>query len=83
MTTITWDTHALITELKAAGFSEKQTETQVKVMSTALQSGLATKVDISTVRHDLKEMELRMTLRFGGMLAVSVTILAVLDKIWK
>ena len=75
MTAITFDTHAFVKELKAVGFTEEQAETQVKVMSVALESSLATKADISLVRQEIKEMELRLTLRFGAMLAVSVGVI--------
>ena len=66
-----FDTHQAVKALTKAGFSETQAETVVSTVREALGGGdLATKTDL----HDL---ELRMTLRLGGMmLAVGGLIVA-------
>ncbi|MFQ5647234.1 MAG: hypothetical protein ACE5GM_09910 [bacterium] len=78
METIIFDTLAYANKLKTVGVPEQQAEIQAETLAEIIESNLVTK-------RDLKELELRLkydlTLRFGGMLAVSTTILAVLMKI--
>ena len=86
MTTITFDTHAFIKRFKSAGFTEEQAETQVQAISEAMEAKeLATKGDLAAMeerlRKDIAELELRITLRFGGMLAVAVAVIAMLNKL--
>jgi len=45
MTTATFDTHAAVKKLQAAGFSEQQAETQIAVLADAVGAGTATKQD--------------------------------------
>lgn len=82
--TIVFDTLDSMKRLKAVGFTEEQAETQTRIIAEVIDERLATKQDLET---KLKELELRLkhdlTLRFGGMLAVSVAVIAVLDKVWK
>jgi len=58
---ITFDTHAAVKELEAAGFSEQQAEVLTRQQSRLIEEELATK-------RDLKEMEQRITIRLGGMI---------------
>ena len=88
MATMTFDTHAFVKKFKSAGFTEEQAETQVQAISEAMEAKeLATKKDSESLHRDLKELELRLrhdlTLRFGGMLAVAVGVIVMLDKVWK
>ena len=68
MATTGFDTHKAVKALTEAGFSETQAESVVSTVSDAIGGDLATKAD-------LKELELRMTLRFGGMIIAAVAIL--------
>lgn len=86
--TITFDTHAFVKRFRSVGFTEEQAETQVKALSEALETkDLATKGDLVVMEERLRknsaEQELRLTLRFGGMLAVAVAVIVMLDKVWK
>ncbi|MBF0141977.1 MAG: DUF1640 domain-containing protein [Magnetococcales bacterium] len=51
---VTFDTHAYIKELKAAGFTEEQAEVQSKALSSIFRANL----DELATRRDLKELEL-------------------------
>ena len=64
MTTITFDTLKFVETLKASGFEEPQ----AKGMATAIQEvqksnldALATKTDILGVKHEIRELELRLS----------------------
>ena len=94
MTAITFDTLEFTESLKSPGFNESQ----AKGMAVAIQKvqqanleALATKADITGVKRDLQELatkrdlaeqELRLTLRFGGMLAVAVAVIVMLGKVF-
>ena len=86
MTVLTFDTHEFVTTLKKAGFVEEQAEAVVNTVKKAqTESDLATKADLNRVandlRHEMRELEHRLTIRLGGMLVIAVGVLAVLIKI--
>jgi len=69
MATVTFDTLKFVETLKEAGVPE----TQAKAFSTAVRESheaadVATKGDIVDLRHEIKELELRMTSRFDTKL---------------
>ena len=70
--TISFDTHALVKELKSAGFTEEQAEAQVMALSKTLGEfqefhtlHLATKQDILAVKQDILvvKQELKQDIR--------------------
>jgi hypothetical protein len=67
MTTITFDTHKFIRTLKDASVPESQAEAE-----------LATKRDIDDVR---REMEQRLIIKLGALVAFAIGIVAVLVKL--
>ena len=71
MTSIPIDTTGLIEKLKGHGFTEDQALGITEALRDFDQTQLAT-------RSDLKELELRLLVRFGGMLAVAVAFLTAL-----
>lgn len=71
---IPFDTLAYSKKLVAAGFTPLQAEVQAETMAELLNDQLVTK-------KDLLEMELRLTLKLGAMIALSVGIMATLVKI--
>ncbi|MEO5337917.1 MAG: CCDC90 family protein [Magnetospirillum sp. WYHS-4] len=59
MNVVTLDTHAIVKELQAAGFSEPQAEAVTRVVKQAQDidlSHLATKDDIKDVRTEIKDV---------------------------
>ena len=72
--TIAFDTLAYAKRLIAAGVPAKQAEIQVEIFAEIIDEQIATK-------RDLKEMEMRITIRLGSMMAASIAIVAVLVKL--
>ncbi|MCH8841478.1 MAG: DUF1640 domain-containing protein [SAR324 cluster bacterium] len=72
--TILFDTHAYVKKLKEAGASEKQAEVHAQALADLVNDKLATK-------QDLRELELRMTVRLGAIVTVGIGVVAVLVKI--
>ncbi|WP_297260773.1 hypothetical protein [uncultured Desulfovibrio sp.] len=57
--------------LEAAGFTRQQAETQANILAEVIDERVATK-------QDLRELELRLVVRFGAMLAAGVGLLSAL-----
>jgi hypothetical protein len=68
MAQLTFDTLAFVKRLAAAGMNARQAEAMAEALSEHAFTEVATKID-------LKEVELRLTLRMVGM---SVAIIAIL-----
>ena len=86
MNAITFDTYQLISDLKEVGFNERQAEAVVNTIKKSHKDAdVATKGDIKDLRHEMRELEHRLsnqlTMRFGVMLAAAVGMLAVLMEI--
>lgn len=62
--------------LRAAGFTEKQAEAQVEIISDYVEHGIATK-------RDLKELELRLTIRTAAIVGSIVGFFSVLETLLK
>ena len=75
MSTTTFDTHLLITNLKKAGFNDVQAEAVLDTVKTAQ------KESASATKSDLRELEYRMTIKFLLMQGATIGILAVLMKV--
>lgn len=72
MTTTTFDSLSYFEKLKAAGVPEAQAKVQTETLREVIESSLVTK-------RDLKELELRLTIRLGGIaIACTALLLAVL-----
>lgn len=69
-----FDTHAYVRKLKAAGFTEEQAEIQAETLSEIVEERLSTK-------RELKELELRLTIRLGAIMAAGIVIAATLVKL--
>ena len=74
MAAIMFDTHAFVKELTQAGMPEKQAEVLAHSQTKLIDEKLATK-------QDLKELELRLTLRLGSMMVVAIGVVAALVKL--
>ncbi|HEY3912745.1 MAG TPA: hypothetical protein VGM07_23065 [Stellaceae bacterium] len=85
----TLDTHELVKDLKASGFTEAQAEAVTRAVRLAQDldlSSLATKTDIADLRREIAEVELRLikwvigvgiaaALAVGGMILTATQIL--------
>ena len=74
MSTIVFDTHAFVKELTQAGMPEAQAEVLARSQATLIDEKPATK-------QDLKELELRLTIRLGSMMVVAIGVVAALVKL--
>ncbi len=71
---VAFDTLVYARKLKNAGFSEEQAEVQAEALAAVVTETRATK-------HDLRELEYRLTLRLGAMMTVAVGAVAALTKL--
>ena len=79
MNAVTFDTYQFVNELKQAGFNDPQAEAVVNAIKRShKEADIATKLDLE---RGLRELEYRLTMRFGVMLAAAVGILAVLIRV--
>lgn len=70
-----FDTHKAFTTLVEAGFTERQAQALLDVG----REGFGALVTKDHLDARLRELELRLTLRFGAMVAAGVAILAALE----
>ena len=85
MSSITFDSYPIYTELKEAGFNDQQAEAMVNTFKRVYEdANLATKGDIKELRqemrHEMRELRYQIIISLGGMIAVAVAILAALIK---
>lgn len=71
---VTFDTLAYAKKLKAVGVPEKQAEVQAETFAAIVEDQLATK-------QDLKELELRLTIRLGAIVTTGIVVVAALVKL--
>ena len=76
MSATIFDTLGYFEKLKAVGVPEEQAKVQAGALRELIEDKLATK-------QDLKELEYRLTIRFGGMIAAAVAVLAALIALLK
>ena len=74
MSAVVFDTHAFVKRLTQVGMPEEQAELLAHSQATLINEQLATK-------RDLKDLELRLTLRLGSMMVTAVGIAAVLARV--
>ncbi len=61
-------------KLREAGVPDEQAEAQVSILHDIVESNLATK-------RDLKKLELRMTIKLGGLMVVCIGIVVALSNL--
>ncbi len=75
MATVTFDTHKFIRKLCESGMPDAQAEAVADAFREAQgEADLATK-------PDLRELELRLTIKIGDMLVIAVGVLAAVLKL--
>ena len=78
MSTITFDTHEFIKRLKSVGFSEEQAEVFAAEHRRIIEDNLVTKEHLDM---RLRKLEYRLIIKLGGMMMVSVIVVAALVKL--
>ena len=92
MAALFFDTHKAVKDLQEAGFDESQAEAVVGTVGTAIIGNVATTQDVrdvrqeisdlrSELRSELQAMELRITLRMGGLIVAGVGLIIALDQL--
>ncbi|MGI9213141.1 MAG: DUF1640 domain-containing protein [Methylococcaceae bacterium] len=85
MTSITFDTHAFVKRLKTVGFTEEQAEVFAEEQARLIEDKLATKNDLIelelNLRRDMKELEYRIVIKLGALIAFSIGVVAMLVKL--
>ena len=93
MAVVTFDTLKFVKTLEAAGVPPQQAEAMSAAVRDSHETAdLVTKGDlrelktdllheISDVRHELKQLEQRMTIKLGSMLAIAVGVIAAVVKL--
>ncbi|MBL8698439.1 MAG: DUF1640 domain-containing protein [Alphaproteobacteria bacterium] len=84
MSNVAFDTLKLAKRLEEVGFAPNQAAATSSAIADAMSdliANLATKTDIVLLRRDMAEIELRMTVKLGAMLAAAVGITAGLVKL--
>jgi hypothetical protein len=88
MATITFDTLKFSKRLKDAGVPEMQAEAEAEALSEVLEvnlKDLVTKEDLSRemdlLRRDMRDMEQRIIIKLGMLMAASIGIVAALVKL--
>jgi hypothetical protein len=80
MTTVTFDTQELVIELESSGFTRQQSETVVSVLKKS-QGELSTKRDIQDMDARLIQMEQRLIIKQGALMAFAIGVVAILVKL--
>ena len=78
MTTTTFDTLSFARKMQELGFTKEQAEGFAQLQRELIDERLVTR-DYLDMR--LKDLEYRLTIRLGGMMAASVAIVAALVKL--
>ena len=60
--------------LEEVGFSREEAETTIRILDEVMEDKLATK-------HDLKELESRLTLKLGAMISAAIAVLTAIQKL--
>ncbi len=68
MSTTTLDKLLYLETLKSSGIPDDQARAHAHALDEVLRGAVATKGDVSSLRADLREMELRITVKVGAMI---------------
>lgn len=70
----------ILHRLKEAGFTQKQAEVQVEIFTDYIDHNIATKQDLKEIRFELKEMEMRITIKTATIVGSIVGFFYLLEK---
>ena len=77
MVTVVFDSHSFVKKLRAVGFTEEQAEVFAETQRDAL-SELVTREELE---RQLREMEYRLVIKIGVLLAGSATLFGLIIKL--
>ena len=91
MSSIAFDTHAFVKRLTQSGMDEQQAEALAECQTQLINDNLATRLDIEEVKkeietlrleikQDMKDLELRLTIRLSSVIVGAIGIFAMLIK---
>ena len=87
MTAVPFDTLKFASKLQSGGFSPEQAKAAAEAFADATGEELATKADLkmetANLRSDIRELELRMTIKLGGLIVASTGIILAALKLVK
>ncbi len=75
---ITFDTLEYVKKLRKAGVAEKQAEAQAEALAELVNDQVVTRQYFDL---RMRELEINLTLRLGGMLVAGIAIVAALVKL--
>ena len=78
MSVAAFDTYAAAKALRDAGFDERQAEAAVAMVRDAVTEGVATKADL---RAEIAGLEMRLTIRLGGLVVAVGGLVVALVKL--
>ena len=81
MTTITFDTLKFANTLKAAGVPPAQAEAEAVALSEVLEVNFKDLVSKEYMHHEMRDLEQRLIIKLGTLMAVSIGIVAALVKL--
>jgi len=85
MSTTTFDTYKFVERLEKAGMPREQAaafaEAQKESLAEALDSTLSTKADIVRLESRIDTLEMRLTIKLGAFVALSVGLVAAIIKL--
>ncbi len=71
--------------LEEVGFSREQAEISVKILVEIMEDKLASKQDLQDLKleleHKIDQLESKLTIRMGTMLAASIAIITAIQKL--
>jgi len=70
----------ILHRLKEAGFTQEQAEAQVEIFTDYLDHNIATKQDLKELRFELKEMEMRITIKTASIVGSIMGFFFLLEK---
>lgn len=79
--TAMFDTLGYAKALRDAGVPQKQADAMAEAIRDKVMPELATKADISDLKHLIERQSLLITVRLGGLMVVGVGALAALIKL--
>ena len=81
MSTITFDTLKFANTLKAAGVPPAQAEAEAVALSEVLEVNLKDLVSKEYMHHEMRDLEQRLIIKLGTLMALSIGIVAALVKL--